>query len=265
MYRKHFAFTHLPFRRDVAPEDLFASTGHQELRTRIHYLVEMCGIGLATGESGSGKTTVCRSVIASLNPGLYRSIYVPLSTGNVMDVYKTIAWELGLPTERNRASLYKQIRSEVSRLVLEARCRPILIIDEAHHLRSEVLEDLRLLTNFAMDSDSRLILLLVGHPELRRRLHLAAHEALSQRIIVRGHLCGLTRDELPAYLAHLLRLAGCEVPLFEPAAQEALYQATNGLPRKVNSLAHHALLAAALGKAKTVSAEHVQAALPEVS
>jgi type II secretory pathway predicted ATPase ExeA len=208
---------------------------------------------------------VCRSVIASLNPGLYRSIYVPLSTGNVMDVYKTIAWELGLPTERNRASLYKQIRSEVSRLVLEARCRPILIIDEAHHLRSEVLEDLRLLTNFAMDSDSRLILLLVGHPELRRRLHLAAHEALSQRIIVRGHLCGLTRDELPAYLAHLLRLAGCEVPLFEPAAQEALYQATNGLPRKVNSLAHHALLAAALGKAKTVSAEHVQAALPEVS
>lgn len=93
---------------------------------------------------------------------------------------------------------------------------------------------------------------------------MAVHEALNQRIIVRHHLTGLARDELPLYLAHLLRRAGTELPLFEPAAVEALYQASAGLPRKVNSLAHHALNAAAIGRAKMVTAEHVQAAVPEV-
>jgi type II secretory pathway predicted ATPase ExeA len=106
---------------------------------------------------------------------------------------------------------------------------------------------------------------LVGHPELRRRLGMAVHEALNQRIIVRHHLSGLLPDELSAYIAHRLRLAGSELPLFEPAALVALHQATGGLVRKVNNLAHHALIAAALMRAKVVTAEHVQAALPEVS
>jgi type II secretory pathway predicted ATPase ExeA len=83
--------------------------------------------------------------------------------------------------------------------------------------------------------------------------------------VVRHHLAGLARDELPLYLGHLLRLAGIELPLFDVSAAEALFQATNGLPRKVNLLAHHALMAAALTKAKAASAEHVQAALPEAA
>jgi type II secretory pathway predicted ATPase ExeA len=148
-------------------------------------------------------------------------------------------------------------------LTTEARCRPILIVDEAHHLRTDVLEDLRLLTNYQMDAENRLCLLLIGQTELRRRLNMAVYEALSQRIVVRYHVAGLSREELAGYLAHRLRLAGTELPLFEPAAIEAIYQATGGLPRKVNMLAHHALMAAALAKAKVVSAEHVQAALPE--
>jgi general secretion pathway protein A len=265
MYRKHFGLTQHPFGKDIAPEDLFASAQLGELCVRLNYLVELRGIGLVTGESGSGKTTACRKVMAALNTGLYRVLYVPLSTGNVMDTYKTIAWELGLPTERSRSALYRQIRNEVSRLVQEARCRPILIVDEAHHLRTDVLEDLRLLTNYAMDSDNRLCLLFVGHPELRRRIGMAAHEALSQRIVVRHHLPGLSREQLPDYLTHLLRRAGTELPLFEPAAMEAIFQATSGLPRKVNLLAHHALLAAAVARARNVAAEHVQTALPEVS
>lgn len=265
MYEKHFGLTRHPFGKDIETDDLFASASLRELEVRLAHLVELRGIGLVTGESGSGKTTACRKAAAALHAGLYRVLYVPMSTGNAMDLYKTIAWELGLATERNRAGLYRQIRTEVTRLCQEAKCRPILIIDEAHHLRSEVLEDLRLLTNYAMDADNRLGLLFVGHPELRRRIGMAAHEALSQRIVVRHHLGGLARDELPGYLTHLLRRAGTELPLFEPAAQEAIFQATSGLPRKVNLLAHHAMLAAAVAKAKAVSAEHVQAAMPEVS
>ena len=80
---------------------------------------------------------------------------------------------MGLPVERSRAALFRQIRAEVTRLVSEARCRPILVIDEAHHLKPEVLEELRLLTNYNMDAENRLCLLLLGQSELRRRLSMA--------------------------------------------------------------------------------------------
>jgi type II secretory pathway predicted ATPase ExeA len=265
MYRKHFGLTRHPFAKEIDPDDLFPTAAGAELAVRLGHLIEMRGIGLVTGESGSGKTCACRKVVSGLHAGLYRVVYVAHSTGNVMDVYKTIAWEMGLPTERSRAALYRQIRNEVSRLCTEARCRPVLILDEAHNLRPDVLEDLRLLTNYQMDAENRLCLLLVGQAELRRRLSMAAYEALCQRIVVRYHFAGLQRDELPRYLAHLLRLAGTELPLFEPAAQEAIFQATQGLPRRVSLLAHHAMMAAALARAKAVTAEHVHAALPEVA
>jgi general secretion pathway protein A len=264
MYRKHFALTDFPFDLKLAPEDLFASATLGEAEARLKHLLELRAIGLVTGEAGSGKTTVCRKIASTLHPGLYRVFYVPLSTGNVMDMYKSIGWELGLPTERNRASAFRIIRAEITRLTLEAKQRPVLIVDEAHHLRNEVLEDLRLLTNYEMDSQNRLCLLLVGLSELRRRLAMAVHESLAQRIVVRHHLAGLSREEVPEYLTHRLRRVGCELPLFEPPAVEALFQATQGMPRKVNRLAHYALTSAALNKAKTVTTEHVQAALEEI-
>lgn len=265
MYRKHFALTRHPFGNEIEPDALFPSAASKELQVRLAHLIELRGIGLVTGDSGSGKTTTARKVLTSLHSGLFRVVYVSLSTGNVMDLYKTISWEMGLSVERSRAALYRQIRTEVSRLALETRCRPILVVDEAHHLRHDVLEDLRLLTNYNMDADNRLCLLLLGHPELRRRLNMAVHEALAQRIVVRHHMNPLTRDELPAYLQHRIRLAGSELPLFDPSAQEALFQATSGFPRKVNALAHHALMAAALARAHSASADHVQAAIPELA
>jgi general secretion pathway protein A len=265
MYRQHFGLTQHPFSNEVDPENLFPATAAKELEVRLTHLLDMRGIGLVTGDSGSGKTCGARRVLAQLHSSLYRVFYVCLSTGNVLDLYKTISWEMGLSVERSRASLFRQIRSEITRMVSEARCRPVLVVDEAHHLRPEVLEDLRLLTNYNMDAENRLCLLLLGQTEIRRRLTMAVHEALAQRIVVRYHLPALSRDEVPAYLSHRLRLAGTELQIFEPPAHEAIFQATGGIPRRVNLLAHHALLAAALARAKAVSADHVQAALPEVS
>ncbi len=160
MYRQHFGLTHHPFSNEVEPENLFPAVAAKELEVRLAHLLEMRGIGLVTGDSGSGKTCGARRVLAQLHSSLYRVFYVCLSTGNVMDLYKTISWEMGLSVERSRAALFRQIRSEVTRLVAEARCRPVLVIDEAHHLRPDVLEDLRLLTNYKMDAENRLCLLL---------------------------------------------------------------------------------------------------------
>ena len=264
MYLRHFAFTRLPFETPAQTDELFESAARREAEARLGHLIELKGIGMLTGEVGAGKTTVCRHLTAQLHPGLYRVHYVSLSTGNVLDMYKAIGWELGIAVERSRSSAHHAIRTEVSRLAQEAKQLPVLIIDEAHHLRSDVLEDLRLLTNFAMDSENRMCLILVGLTELRRRLAMAVHESLSQRLVVRHHLTGLARDEVDAYVKHRLRLAGCELPVFEEAAIEALSQATRGLPRKINRIAHYALSAAALDKARTVNADHLHNAIEEL-
>ena len=158
----------------------------------------------------------------------------------------------------------RAIRTEITRLVQEAKQLPVVIIDEAQHLRNDVLEDLRLLTSYAMDAENRLCLLLVGLTELRRRLTMAVHESLSQRLVVRHHLAGLGRDEIDEYLTHRLRLAGAEAPIFTPPAVEALFQASRGLPRKVNRIAHYALTAAALEGAHQISELHLQTALDEL-
>ena len=264
MYLRHFALTRFPFHDALQADELFDCAANAEAHTRLQHLIELRGIGLLTGEVGAGKTTACRKIIASLHEGLFRPFYVTLTTGNVLDMFKAIAWELGLPTQRNRASAFRDIQAEVSRLVTEAKQLPILVVDEAHHLRNDVIEDLRLLTNYEMDTQNRLCLLLVGLTELRRRLTMAVHESLNQRIVVRHHLRGFTREELPRYLEHRLRLAGTELPLFQPDAIEALHQATNGVPRKLNQLAHYALAAAAIDDARQISAEHLHAALEEL-
>ena len=93
---------------------------------------------------------------------------------------------------------------------------------------------------------------------------MAVHESLSQRLVVRHHLTGLDRDELDAYLTHRLRLAGCEIPLFEPPAIEALFQSARGLPRLINRIAHYALTAAAVNDARTVNAGHLEHAVAEL-
>ena len=264
MYKQHFALKHYPFQRTPHADELFEGEAQGEARARIQHLLDLRGIGLLTGEAGSGKTTVCRHVTAGLNAGLVRVRYVSLSTGSVLDTYNVIAGEFGLPAFAGRVAAYRAIRNEVSRLVEESKQLPVLILDEAHHLRNEVLEELRILTNYQMDAEKRLCLLLVGLTELRRRLAMSAHESLAQRIVVRCHLGGLRREEVEAYLDHRLRLAGARTTLFEPGAVEAVALASNGIPRKVDRIAHHALLAAAGAQARSVDINHVEIGSREV-
>jgi len=108
MYRQHFGLKQHPFGNEIEPEDLFPAAAAQELEVRLTHLLDMRGIGLVTGDAGSGKTCGARRVLAQLHSSLYRVLYVCLSTGNVMDLYKTISWEIGLPVERSRAALFRR-------------------------------------------------------------------------------------------------------------------------------------------------------------
>ena len=115
-----------------------------------------------------------------------------------------------------------------------------------------------------MDSENRLCLLLVGLTELRRRLQMAAHESLSQRIVLNCVLTGLADDEVGPYIAHRLRLAGSDVKIFDDAAVMAVAQACNGALRQIDRVAHYALHAAAVARSRTVSIDHVEQAIREV-
>ena len=116
-----------------------------------------------------------------------------------------------------------------------------------------------------MDSKNRLCLILIGQAELRRRLAMGVHEPLWQRIVVNYHLSGLQQDELLKYLEHHLKMAGTERKIFEPSAVEAIFQATNGLPRKINLLAHYTLNAVVLGVGNSANSDHVFQAHDEIS
>ncbi|MCY3749366.1 MAG: AAA family ATPase [Chloroflexi bacterium] len=267
MYRQHFALKHYPF--DVAPkaDELFDFTAAREAGHRIGHLLELRGIGLLTGEPGSGKTTICRQITSRLHPNQYRVCYVTLSTGTVLDAYNSIAAELGLERFTTRSAAFRGIQSEVTRLVVEGRQYPVLIFDEAHHLHNANLEELRILTNYEMDSENRLCLLLVGLTELRLRIHrMGIHQSLAQRIAIRCRLGGLDGDEVGGYLAHRLQLAGCEHDLFAGEAVASLSLASKGVLRKLDKMAHLSLVAAFQDNAsRTVLAHHVEEAIGELA
>ena len=202
MYLQHFGFTAYPFDTDLKAEQLYRSASIEEVAKRLAHLIELRGIALITGEAGCGKTTACRQAVANLHRGLYRVCYASLTTGSVLDTLNVIAGAMALPEQRRRSGAWHAIRSEAIRLTQEKKQLPVLIIDEAHHLRNEVLEDLRLLTNFELDSQRRMCMLLVGLTELtelRRRLAMSMHESLAQRIVTQHHFAALTSSETEAY------------------------------------------------------------------
>lgn len=252
MWDTFFGFKKLPFADNPDAKQLFASQAWQQVRTRLEFLAQHHGVGLLTGEVGSGKSTAARAFTSSLPPNQYKILYVHFSAGSALDLLRQIALELNLTPARLRGDLVRQIAEAVVRLNQSKKQHPLLICDEAQLLPHPALEQLPLLLNFDMDSSRYLTLLLIGQPLLRRTLSLQLHEALRQRIGVHYHLEGVTREELDAYLTHQFKAAGVAQPLFDENARQALYQATRGILRKVNKLAVTALRLAAERKASVV-------------
>src|SRR5579864_5040093 len=253
MVEAYFGFKKNPFSDNPDSKQLFASQTWEQVKARLQFLADHHGAGLLTGEVGAGKSTAARTFTAGLNPNLYKILYLHWTSGSALDLLRQLALQLDLEPAHYRGDLVRQISEAIVHLNKNKKQHPVLICDKAQLLRHTALEQLPLLLNFDMDSSHYLTLLLVGQPLLRRTLSLQMHEALRQRIAVHYHLEGLTREELDAYLAQQLKTSGVSQPLFDDTAMQALYQATKGIPRKVNKLAMTALRLAAASKSQTVN------------
>src|SRR5215470_267813 len=253
MWESFFGFKKTPFSDNPDGKQLFASQAWNQVKARLQFLIEHHATGLLTGEVGSGKSTAARSFTATLNPNLYKILYLHWTSGSCLDLLRQLALALDLEPAHYRGDLVRQISDTIVRLNQSKKQHPVLICDEAQLLRHAALEQLPLLLNFDMDSSHYLTLLLVGQPLLRRTLSLQLHEALRQRIAVHYHLEGLSREELDAYLAQQLKACGVGQRLFDDSATQALYQASKGILRKVNKLAAAALRLAASRKASLVN------------
>jgi len=266
MYCEHFGLKEIPFSIVPDPRYLYLSSAHRE--AMAHLLFALRGEGcfaLLTGEVGTGKTLVCRCLLEQLPEEVQVALIInPRLTVNELLI--TVCDELGISCPRDQAGT-KEYIDRLNRFLLEAHGTGktvVLIIDEAQNLSAEVLEQLRLLTNLETRSRKLLQVVLVGQPELRTLLQRQELRQLAQRITARYHLGPLGRNDLSAYLAHRLEVAGVRRPLFSANGVRRLFRLSGGIPRLVNVIADRALLGAYARGRHQVNAALVSAAAREV-
>lgn len=230
-----------PFLKN-SKEILFESSEYKEARFRLDYLAKTKGFGLLTGAPGRGKTTLVRSWSSGLNQSLFKVVYTSLSTVTVNDFYRNLAMSLGAQSSYRKTENFHIIQAEINRLALDKRRVPVIIIDEANYIKNAVLNDLKILFNFEMDSKDRAVILLVGLPPLNNTLRLSIHEPLRQRIIMNYNIDGYSKEEGRAYIEYKLKRSGCTTQIFDDAAVEALLNASDGTARVINKLCNASLV-----------------------
>ncbi|MCL6449517.1 MAG: AAA family ATPase [Armatimonadetes bacterium] len=243
---------------------LFESAGHQEAFARLQLMVKNNYLGVLTGEVGSGKSTLIRHLVHGIDHMSYQPVYLSIAGLKPRDFYSEMLHHLG---ETAPFSLVKAKR--LWEEVLEARHKQgdktlVVIIDEAHELSQAMILELRLVMNHRMDSVSFFPLILVGQPELRRILRLKKYEAVSQRIGLRYHLGGMTRDETAAYIRHRIKAAGLDKPLFSEGAIRMIYSATQGIPRPINHICSQALYDAGCKGHEVIEESHISRVLADM-
>lgn len=236
---------------------------YKEVLFRLNYLLSTKGFGILTGSAGKGKTTSIRSWASSLNPSLYKVVYSSLSTLTVMEFYRNLASELGAVPVHRKMDNFRLIQDEINRLVMEKRQTPVIIMDEANYIGTAILNDLKILFNFEMDSRDQAVILLAGLPQLNNTLRLGIHEPLRQRIVMNYNLDGLSKEEGRLYIQEKLKGAGCTQTVFEENAVEAILGAANGTPRMINKLCNASLLIGNSTNLNIITADAVMQAVGE--
>ena len=263
--RAHWGFTRMPFSKDLAPSMLAATSAHNEAVARINWCVTEDALGVITGEVGAGKTVAARAALATLDASRHTVIYLGNPAVGARGLYAAIISALGGTPRFHKAALIPQAQDALAAERDERGKKVVVVVDEAHLLGADQLEELRLLLNADMDSRSPFACLLIGQPTLRRRIKLGTFAALDQRIALRYALPGMTAAETGNYINHHLHLAGRSDTLFSDDATTLIHQVSRGLPRAVNNLAVQALVAAYATQRNIVDESSARAAVTEVT
>lgn len=262
MFEEHFGFTTKPFGKTPDPAFLYESPQHKEALARLEYAVEEKELALLVGDVGSGKTTLSRALIDRI--GESRPVVLLINPRvTPTQLLRTIAAGLGITPPRLRNELLDQIHARLYELYEQHR-EPVVIIDEAQLIPSKAtFDEIRLLTNFQLDDQNLLSLLLIGQPELEDRIERDVYKALRQRIGLRYSLGALSLEETISYIEHRIHVAGGPRNPFSREAMEEIHQVSGGIPRVINTLATTALLDAFGEDAETIDALRIDAAARE--
>lgn len=242
MYRPFYRLLRRPFTKTPDPDFLYQSATHGEALARLEHGIEERELVVLTGEIGTGKTTLSRALIDRLD-GNHRVVLIVHPRLTAAQLIEHIAGRLGVdPLPARKHALVDALASQLYHLD-EGGCTPVVIIDEAQLIdRKEVFDELRLLCNIQLDDRSLLSLILIGQPELKRRLTRPSYRAFAERIGLAYHLGAFPLDETRAYIEHRVRVAGRSEPLFTPDAIELVHESACGIPRRINNIAANALL-----------------------
>ena len=252
-----FGLKRTPFDKSIKTAEILETEPLSECAARLEYIKRRGGILLLTGDPGVGKTLALRRFVDSLNENLFKSFYSPLSTLSRLDLLRHLNRLLGLPPRGSKSAAYIQIQRLLMETKEQAGKTVVIILDEAHLLQSGPLEELRLLTNFKMDSYDPFILILSGQSEMRRILEFAVMEPLNQRINIRYHMPPLNPQGSKEYISHHLKLAGASDPILDEHAMEAVHEVSFGIPRRIGAITEQAMTYALFAKKRTVSADMV--------
>jgi general secretion pathway protein A len=242
MYKQFYGLRDIPFSLAPDPKYLFRTDSLLEVFANLQYGIENGkGIVVATGEVGTGKTTILRSMLQSLDRSVLAAyIFNPLlSTSEFFDL---LAGEFRMRPQQSKAAMLRLLGN-----VLMARhsqgLRTVLVVDEAHLLPRHLLEEIRLLLNFETNREKLLQVILCGQPELHDLLSQPELRQLKQRVSLKCAIKSLTQHETAEYIRWRLRIAGCaNENLFEPEALALVHRVSGGIPRIINNICDNALL-----------------------
>ncbi len=241
MFTTHFKLTRQPFQERMPVESILCDERLAEGLARLKYLAESGSIGLVSGPTGVGKSSLIRLFIHSLSPNLYQPLYLSLTNVGASGLLRLIVTALGEVPRRGKERLFLQIIDRLQRTELTT----LLVFDEAHLISPEALTDLRLLVSSGLDHGPRLKILFSGQDWLREELKRASHADLVHRISVRYRVPPLSREQTASYIDFQMKHAGASEKIFDQEAKYLLHDYASGVPRQINSYATACLLNAA--------------------
>lgn len=242
MFETFYGCTKTPFARTIESADLYNPPVLQEITGRLMYAAQRQLFAVFTGEAGTGKTTTLRWFKDQLPVSEYQVFYLSDSKLTPRHFYKGLLEQIGCEAKFYRGDAKRQLHREIEMMRGIHHVKPVVLVDEAHLLDREMLEEVRFLLNFRMDSMSPMTLVLCGQSELWDRLKLQSFAAIRQRIDMVCRLSCFDRSQTESYLKKHLQAAGSVRDIFSEAAIDALYAYSNGIARLINKAATHCLI-----------------------